>query len=224
MKMITNIFSIFDPSSSYYRINWFIIIIPMLIILKNKNKISNKKNKLISNLIVFIYREVKQLIKEKNKKSSANLMLILFIVIITINTTAIMPYVFANTAHLSISLTVSLTIWISTIIYGWKNSFKIIIAHITPIGTPINLINFIVIIEIISNIIRPITLSVRLSANILAGHLLLLLLSNFSIIRFTFTRLSALFIFILALLEIIVAFVQAYVLITLISLYHNERT
>jgi F-type H+-transporting ATPase subunit a len=84
------------------------------------------------------------------------------------------------------------------------------------------LINFIVIIELVRNIIRPITLSVRLCANIVAGHLLLRLLRNFSITSFTLFTISFSGIVILGLLEIAVALIQSYVFITLSSLYATE--
>jgi len=89
-------------------------------------------------------------------------------------------------------------------------------------GTPLILINFIVLIELVSNIIRPITLSVRLCANIVAGHLLLSLLSNFSLNRFIYFYYSLSGLLILGILEIAVALIQGYVFITLVSLYSTE--
>jgi len=89
-----------------------------------------------------------------------------------------------------------------------------------PQGTPSFLINFIVLIELTRTLIRPITLCVRLTANIVAGHLLITLLNNFLIQR----NLTVLFRlglapFILTVLESAVAFIQAYVFVTLITLY-----
>jgi F-type H+-transporting ATPase subunit a len=91
-----------------------------------------------------------------------------------------------------------------------------------PQGTPTFLINFIVLIEIIRILIRPITLSVRLTANILAGHLLISLLRNF-IMRRNFFGIILLLPFILTVLERAVAFIQAYVFVTLVTLYATEN-
>ena len=67
-----------------------------------------------------------------------------------------------------------------------KNQYNRLFAHLVPTGTPGALIPVIVIIETVSNIIRPLTLSIRLAANIVAGHLLLTLLgSQISNISFT---------------------------------------
>ncbi|KAB1728998.1 ATP synthase F0 subunit 6, partial [Klebsiella pneumoniae] len=86
------------------------------------------------------------------------------------------------------------------------------LAHLVPLGTPPALMPFIVLIELIRNIIRPITLSVRLAANIIAGHLLLTLLGNQGLRA----NLLTLFIIIIAqvlllVLEFSVAIIQSYV-------------
>lgn len=95
-------------------------------------------------------------------------------------------------------------------------------AHFVPLGSPIFLSFFIVIIETVRNFIRPITLSVRLMANIIRGHLLLHLLSSISIFGEIYMFLSLPLIIILLLLESAVAFIQRFVFVILISLYINE--
>lgn len=98
-----------------------------------------------------------------------------------------------------------------------------VIAHLVPMGSPMILSFFIVIIETVRNIIRPITLSVRLTANIIRGHLLIHLLSSISIFRNLLFILRIPFIIILLILETAVAFIQGFVFVILISLYINER-
>ena len=103
-----------------------------------------------------------------------------------------------------------------------KNTSRAL-AHLVPKGTPLALVPFIVLIEIISNLIRPLTLSVRLAANIVAGHLLLVLVRrpipvvNYGVLSVAFVALIALMV-----LELGVSFIQAYVFITLSSLYVDE--
>ena len=99
------------------------------------------------------------------------------------------------------------------------------LSHLVPQGTPTALINFIVIIEAIRNLIRPITLCVRLTANLVAGHLLISLLGR------ALTQINTLPLIIvsvtpliLTLLESAVAVIQAYVFMTLITLYSTEVT
>lgn len=96
-------------------------------------------------------------------------------------------------------------------------------AHLVPQGTPSALIPFIVLIETISNIIRPGTLAVRLAANIIAGHLLLTLLGNTGPSLST-TLLSFLILaqVLLLVLESAVAVIQSYVFAVLSTLYARE--
>merc|ERR1712131_475272 len=104
-----------------------------------------------------------------------------------------------------------------SIIFQYNNLF----AHFVPKGTPGFLIPVIVIIETVSNIIRPLTLSIRLAANIVAGHLLLTLLGYliFHLLPFYYYFFS---LYLLLLLEVAVACIQSYVFIILNSLYLNE--
>lgn len=96
-------------------------------------------------------------------------------------------------------------------------------AHLVPLGTPYALMPFIVLIETVRNVIRPLTLSVRLAANIVAGHLLLTLLrSQCSHISMTLISFLILALVLLATLESAVALIQAYVFGVLSTLYVAE--
>jgi F-type H+-transporting ATPase subunit a len=75
------------------------------------------------------------------------------------------------------SLSLALPFWFSILLIGVKNNIEKNLRHLVPNGTPIVLISFIVLIETLRVLIRPITLRVRLAANITAGHLLLRLIS-----------------------------------------------
>jgi len=97
------------------------------------------------------------------------------------------------------------------------------LAHLVPLGTPYVLIPVIVLIELVRNLIRPLTLSVRLAANLVAGHLLI------TLIRSPLTRVSGVGIgflirglVVLLVLESAVAFIQAYVFRILRTLYLRE--
>lgn len=97
------------------------------------------------------------------------------------------------------------------------------LAHLVPLGTPTVLIPFMVLIETISNVIRPGTLAVRLAANMIAGHLLLVLLGNQGVVVSSYILGVLLFVQILLLtLERAVAVIQAYVFAVLSTLYSSE--
>jgi len=221
--MIINLFSIFDPSIYLIRIfPWIIVFITIILIFSNKFWLLNKIQLTLWIILTPLIKEIIPSLRNSLKKGSIIFILFLFISIFYINILALFPFIFTPSGHIMLTFPAAFIIWTCFIIYGWLNNTKHIIAHLVPIGTPIMLINFIVIIELVRNIIRPITLSVRLCANIVAGHLLLRLLRNFSLNRFTLFTVSFSGIIILGLLEIAVALIQSYVFITLSSLYATE--
>ena len=114
-------------------------------------------------------------------------------------------------------------LWLGRIILSIIYQYNNLLAHLVPVGTPRFLIPVIVIIETVRNMIRPLTLSIRLAANIVAGHLLLTLLGSQGPLLSLF-NLSLLMIglFLLLLLEVAVACIQSYVFTILSSLYLNE--
>merc|ERR1712150_428509 len=146
-----------------------------------------------------------------------------FFFIIFSNFMGLIPYIFTRTSHLSITLVLALPVWLGTMFYSIIFQYNNLLAHLVPLGTPSFLIPIIVVIETVRNIIRPITLSIRLAANMVAGHLLLTLLGsqgpNISliIIRILLVRLI-----LLLMLEVAVACIQSYVFTILSSLYLNE--
>jgi ATP synthase subunit 6 len=141
-----------------------------------------------------------------------------------ININSLIPQSFAYTTQPIMTLTLGLIFWLMRIILGILKNTKKTITHITPQGTPNRLINFIVLVETIRILIRPITLRVRLIANITAGHLLISLLRNFLLsINYTTLIIISFSPIILTILESAVAFIQAYVFITLRVLYGSEN-
>lgn len=222
MKMITNLFSIFDPSTRIFiSLNWIRLTIPILLIQYKYWLIPSRINILWSSINKFIFIEFKLLTK---KKILINLIIFIRLIkiILLFNLLGLFPYIFTPTSHLNVNLALSLSLWIRFMIYGWWTNTNKIFIHLVPINTPTVLINFIVIIESIRNIIRPWTLAIRLTANILAGHLLLSLLGN-SIGHFLIIIPIILIIQnILFILEISVAIIQSYVFSILRTLYFNE--
>jgi len=175
--MITNLFSIFEPSSSTPLINnWLISIFFVILIYSHFWLIKNNIYRIYINFFNLIFKEFKIILF--NIKGSHIIFITLIIFILINNFIGLFPYIFTSSAHITLNLTLSLPLWVSFILFGWFKFTNKIFTHLTPQNTPSLLIPFIVLIETISNIIRPITLSIRLTANIIAGHLLLTLLGN----------------------------------------------
>jgi len=169
--------------------------------------------------ILFIFGEVGQLL---SKKYHVYLSLFsLFITVLFYNLGSIAPIIFPIRSHPSLIIPIGLLFWVVVILFGWFNSPSFIMKSLLPQGTPYILIPFMVLIEIISLLIRPVTLSVRLTANITAGHLLISILISFlsemgvKIIHF-------IPILLINFLELGVAVIQSYVFVILVSIYSSE--
>nr|YP_009311338.1 ATP synthase F0 subunit 6 [Balantiocheilos melanopterus]BAV70111.1 ATPase subunit 6 [Balantiocheilos melanopterus] len=151
----------------------------------------------------------------------------LMIFLITINMLGLLPYTFTPTTQLSLNMGFALPLWLATVIIGMRNQPTIALGHLLPEGTPIPLIPVLIIIETISLLIRPLALGVRLTANLTAGHLLIQLIATAVFVLLpimpTVAIMTTTVLFLLTLLEVAVAMIQAYVFVLLMSLYLQEN-
>nr|WEA76607.1 ATP synthase F0 subunit 6 [Parnassius phoebus] len=223
--MMSNLFSIFDPTTNLFNLslNWISTFIGLMFIPYSFWLIPNRHYILWNFITNKLHNEFKMLLGINKFNSSTFIFISLFTFILFNNFLGLFPYIFTSTSHLTISLSISLSLWISFMLYGWINNYQHMFIHMIPQGTPTILMPFMVLIETISNIIRPGTLAVRLTANMIAGHLLLTLLSS------TSSNLSFFMLFILIFMQILllilesaVAIIQSYVISILSTLYSSE--
>nr|BAV70852.1 ATPase subunit 6 [Poropuntius scapanognathus] len=186
-------------------------------------------NRLITIQGWFISRFTNQLMLPLNVEGHkwALLLASLMIFLITINMLGLLPYTFTPTTQLSLNMGFAVPLWLATVIIGMRNQPTIALGHLLPEGTPIPLIPVLIIIETISLFIRPLALGVRLTANLTAGHLLIQLIATAVFVLLpimpTVAILTATVLFLLTLLEVAVAMIQAYVFVLLLSLYLQEN-
>nr|YP_010722457.1 ATP synthase F0 subunit 6 [Parnassius nomion]WDV10636.1 ATP synthase F0 subunit 6 [Parnassius nomion] len=223
--MMSNLFSIFDPTTNLFNLslNWISTFIGLMFIPYSFWLIPNRHYILWNFITNKLHNEFKMLLGINSFNGSTFIFISLFTFILFNNFLGLFPYIFTSTSHLTISLSISLSLWISFMLYGWINNYQHMFIHMIPQGTPTILMPFMVLIETISNIIRPSTLAVRLTANMIAGHLLLTLLSS------TSSNLSFFMLFILIFMQILllilesaVAIIQSYVISILSTLYSSE--
>lgn len=185
--------------------------------------INSQLSKSFLNIIIFLKKELDAVFGEFIIPGTIFIFISVFFFIIFSNFIGLIPYIFTRTSHLSITLVLAFPIWLGTIVFSIIFQYNRLLAHLVPLGTPSFLMPIIVIIETVRNIIRPITLSIRLAANIVAGHLLLTLLGsqgpNVSIIIIIILIIRLI---LLLILEVAVACIQSYVFTILSSLYLNE--
>ncbi len=147
----------------------------------------------------------------------------LFMFVLFCNMIGMLPYSFTVTSHIIVTLIMALFIFIAVTIIGFiKHGFKYLSIFV-PSGVPTVLLPLITIIEIISYLSRPVSLSVRLFANMMAGHTMLKVFGGFVVsLGILGGWLPLSFSVALTGLEILVAFLQAYVFAILTCIYLND--
>lgn len=223
--MITNLFSVFDPSTNIFNfsLNWLRTFIGLILIPYSFWVLPSRINVLWNSILITLYKEFKTLLGPNGQVGRTFIFISIFTLILFNNFLGLFPYIFTSTSHLTITLTLALPIWLRFMLYGWINHTQHIFTHLVPQGTPRVLIPFMVCIETIRNLIRPGTLAVRLTANIIAGHLLLTLIGNTGNSLSTFLLRFLIFGQIaLLVLESAVAIIQSYVFAILSTLYSRE--
>nr|YP_448757.1 ATP synthase F0 subunit 6 [Neogymnocrinus richeri]AAY51815.1 ATPase subunit 6 [Neogymnocrinus richeri] len=156
----------------------------------------------------------------------ASVLFTVFVFILSINVMGLFPYLFTSTSHVSITFSIGFPLWLGVNVLGFYFSFGSRLSHLVPQGTPIILIPLMVWIETLSLFAQPLALGLRLAANLTAGHLLIFLLVStvwaFVDVFCVFVPLVGLF-FLLLILEIAVACIQAYVFTALVHFYLQEN-
>lgn len=146
----------------------------------------------------------------------------LFTFILAANLLGLLPYSFTVTSHIIVTFALALVVFLGVTAIGFiRHGFRFM-KFFVPSGVPFILLPLIVTIEIISYLTRPISLSVRLFANMLAGHTMVKVFGGFVAALGVFGVLPLLFTVALYGLELVVALLQAYVFAILTCIYLND--
>nr|ABK79921.1 ATP synthase F0 subunit 6 [Tigriopus californicus] len=217
-----NLFGVFSPYVGWtsFGVNWSVVfmmggVLPSSFWLGGYPLIIS-----ISELLRGLGREFGSLLSGFQQPGSLLIPSSVLLFIVFSNLGGLLPYVFTSTAHLSFTLSLALPLWLGQILLSSYKQPLWVLGHLVPEGAPMSLGPFMVLIEITSNLIRPLTLAVRLFANLTAGHILVVLLSSTCGGLTTFLGLSILVL--LFVLELAVCIIQGYVFSTLNILYFSE--
>lgn len=229
--MIPDIFSTFDPHISRTLLpikSVFLLLTPMLIaiILASLFTSNSRLLAIFMSTIDVIYSQLARTLSS-SLKGITFIVSSTFILIISLNLIGLVPYCFSLSSHLIITLSLGLPLWLRLIISRLIFKPKATTAHFLPDGAPDWLNPFLILIESSSALVRPLTLSFRLAANITAGHIVLSLLGIY-ISAALFTSTLSRFILLLTssfyiLFEIAICIIQAYIFCLLVSLYRDDH-
>nr|YP_009171124.1 ATP synthase F0 subunit 6 [Drawida japonica]AIR76349.1 ATP synthase F0 subunit 6 [Drawida japonica] len=230
--MMPDIFSSFDPISfnTFSPTNSVFLIINVLLIFVLQTSFWTGTNQLISYKSPIKSTIFTQLTRtfSVSTKGLTSIVSSVFVIIIMINLMGLFPYMFSTSSHLIFTLTLGFPIWLSLIMSSFLYSPKKSVAHFLPDGAPDWLNPFLVIIETTSVLVRPLTLSFRLAANMSAGHIVLGLVGIYTSAAW-FSSYSNLIILTsisisYILFEVAICLIQAYIFCLLLSLYSDDHS
>jgi ATP synthase subunit 6 len=173
-----------------------------------------------------IYNFIGSLVKNQTGKNFLRfvpLLFTVFIFILTANLIGLFPWGYATTGHLIITFTIAISFNIGFLLLGFQTQGIRFLGLFAPAGVPLVFKPLIIIIEIVSYLLRTFSLSIRLFANMMAGHTLLHILASFCLVGgFIFSMVPWILVLGTAFLEIAIAFIQAYVFTILLAIYAND--
>ena len=145
-----------------------------------------------------------------------------FMFILAANLLGMLPYSFTFTSHIIVTFAMAATIFVGVTLIGFAKHGLHFFSLFLPSGTPVFLAPLIILIEVISYFVRPVSLSVRLFGNMVAGHTMLKVFAGFVIALGIFGVAPLILIVALTGLEIGIAIIQAYVFTILTCIYLND--
>nr|QWA19092.1 ATP synthase F0 subunit 6 [Xenopeltis hainanensis] len=203
------------------------MLMPILFIRPNTSILGNRMSTVLNWFLKTILLNMIHQLTPTGQKWSRFLTSLLMFILLS-NLLGLLPYTFTTTSQLSMNMAIAIPMWMATVVTGMTTKMSSTLAHMLPEGSPTPLIPFMIMIETISLFMRPIALGVRLTANITAGHLLMTMISsatlNFLNVYNTLCITMTILLFLLTLLEMAVACIQAYVFVLLVTLYLQENT
>ena len=206
----------------------FVIVGGMLLATASGALVPNRAQSVVETTYEFVAGMVRQSAGEAGMKFFP-LVFTLFSFILVLNMFGMIPGLFAVTSHIIITVFLALVVFLTVVIYGfWKNGLRFFKLFV-PSGVPIAIVPLVMAIELMSFLSRPVSHSVRLFANILAGHITLkvfagfvVLLGGIGISGWIGAVLPLALTVALTALELLVSFLQAYVFAILTCIYLND--
>lgn len=223
-----NIADIFDFSITNMSLYLLFVVVTLFFFLTffnfNSTFIPSFTQICVESCVIFVFGVVDKQIGRKGYIYFP-FVLTLFFFILLANLYGIAPFSFSPTSHVIVTFFFSIMVWIMAILIGLLENgvgfYKLFVPNV-----PLFMLPFLIIIEIISYIIRVFSLAIRLAANITSGHVLLFTIAGFAVKLFKLNWIAAFFagflLLLIFMLELGVAFLQAYVFITLVCIYFND--
>jgi F-type H+-transporting ATPase subunit a len=215
----------FTNSSLYMLIATIVAVAFMVFSTRKKSIIPSRAQLITESVYGFLNNMVQSSLGDEGRKFFP-LIFCLFTFILMCNILGMTPYSFTATSHVAVTFTLSMFAFLSITIFAIvRNGIGGFVGMFLPSGVPWWMAPIIFLIEFFSFLIRPVTLSVRLFANIVAGHVLLKVVASFIVaLGVIFGILPMAFAIIMTGFELFVAVLQSYIFAILVCAYLGEVT
>jgi ATP synthase subunit 6 len=205
---------------------FIIFFVTCYLIEKNNNRIFTSLAIVFNNYYCFLVTIIRENFIKKGFFFMPYLFLLMSFLLVA-NLLGMVPYSFALTSHFAITLFLSFLTFFSAVALGFQKHGVNFFSIFLPNGAPFLLAPFLIAVEFISYLARLFSLAIRLFANIMSGHTLLKILAGFGWVLTVFVAsllglVPVIVVFVITGLEIVIAFLQAYVFTVLSSIYINE--
>lgn len=227
--IILNGFDVSFTNSALWMVIGAVLSTFFLTVAMRKGDIIPTRSQMVAELLYeFVLKMVSENIGSKGRRFFP-FVFTLFTFILMGNILGLLPYSFTYTSHIAVTGALALLVIFAVIIYGIIHNGLHFFSLFVPSGVPPLLLLFIVPLEMISFFVRPVTLSVRLFANMMAGHIVLKVILSFAVAAASLGTVGTLLGFLpvianagMLMFELLVAFVQAYVFAILACVYLKD--
>lgn len=219
--------SIFNYNISITNSSLVMILIPIISIIlifffiKNRKIIPSKMQALFEILIKTIYDNIDANFDNDSKKYVGFIFSIFFFILCA-NILGLIPYSFTSTSHISVTFSLAMIVFTMTLLIAFIKHGIFFFKIFVPKNCPLWLVPLLFLLEAFSFFIRPISLAIRLSSNMIAGHVMLEVLAFFTIMLKVFGFLPLILLTIMIGFEFCVAILQSYIFAIFSSVYINE--
>ena len=212
----------FTNSSLFMVLTVTVISLFFIVATQKKSLVPNKMQLIAEMAFEFVSKMISET-AGKDARPYFPFILSLFLFVLVANLLGMLPYSFTVTSHIVVTFALAFFIFIGVTVVGFAKHGISYLKLFVPSGVPIFLLPLIIVIEVISYLSRPVSLSVRLFANMMAGHTMLKVFGGFVVsLGILGGWLPLGFAVALTGLELLVAFIQAYVFAILTCIYLND--
>jgi len=212
----------FTNSSLFMVLTVTVISLFFIVATQKKSLVPNKMQLIAEMAFEFVSKMISET-AGKDARPYFPFILSLFLFVLVANLLGMLPYSFTVTSHIIVTFALAFFIFIGVTVVGFVKHGISYLKLFVPSGVPIFLLPLIIVIEVISYLSRPVSLSVRLFANMMAGHTMLKVFGGFVVsLGILGGWLPLGFAVALTGLELLVAFIQAYVFAILTCIYLND--